>query len=211
MRRRSHDFAVDGPATDACSPGPHEAPWLDRTEVDSLFANRRGRPYAACRLLQSKRTASTTDGRPNPASICEPGFPVSPIAPSPAEFPRRAPASNRLVRAPGESPCPLEHWRTEWLWVRGTPNFRSVACHFSGDRSLEKIHPNPDGSDISCRDCAATDVGARLPPLELAIRQPINATTGRSELRHEGRLSRLPAKGVAIDKTRDAFRCMAPE
>lgn len=42
---------------------------------------------------------------------------------------------------------------------QGHQRRRSGRCRFLQDRSRRKIRPNPDGSNISCRDCATTWVG----------------------------------------------------
>jgi len=56
------------PASDALSPPRSEGRWLDRGRYRALFTPGRSWPHAARRLLQSKRSASTTCGPRNPVT-----------------------------------------------------------------------------------------------------------------------------------------------
>jgi hypothetical protein len=152
-RHRSRGFATDDPASDALSPSrllSHGRARPDR-RPRGLFVHGRDGPRAACRLLQSIRSASTTTNRQtpqNPASGRPPAQPISwrrPFGRSP-ELRMATPFSRRSqprYHGPGASP--------------------EAAASMLGashrDRSRRELRPNPISSDTSCRCSLQTQAG----------------------------------------------------
>jgi len=134
---------------------------LDRTEASKLFACVHGRPYAACRLLQSKRTTSTTHGRPNPAHNTK----------------RRTSTSCVSMRVS----VPVKARSTELLRVRGTSAAEAAGAVFCRIAPAERFAPTQMAR--TSRVVIARRRGSEKPaPCEhaAASRMLENAITGRS-------------------------------
>lgn len=97
---------------------------------------------------------------------------------------------------------PVKARSTELLRVRDTKRRRSGRCRFLRDRSRRKIRPNPDGSSISCRDCATTWVGETRAVRTRSAKPHARKRNHRAKpkLHREGRLSPFLAKGMTMSK-----------
>jgi len=124
-----------------------ERRWLDRGRYRALFTLGRSWPRAARRLLQSKRSASTT---------CGPRNPVTPIG-------RSTCAELLILRDRSSSRLGHRRFYTTKIQSKGSRGFtgqgpwialQSIDCSaglLRDDRSSWRLRPNPIGSNTSCR------------------------------------------------------------
>jgi hypothetical protein len=140
-------LAARDPASDALSPPrSRRRGWLDRGRYRALFTPGRSWPRAARRLLQSKRSASTTSRPRNPmrmeaARLSPSSSPAAPVRTSmgPRRFPDTIPP-RRSRGLTGQGPLNRDTLLSKGL--TGLPR---------RDGSLRRLRPNPIGSNTSCR------------------------------------------------------------
>jgi hypothetical protein len=156
-RHRCLGFAAEDPASGALSPPRCSRPeWLDPTSVPEVLhlGSRRAKRRLSTSAIYCDPRAHPTD-RPNPAHRAG-GRPPAQLSFRATVFRRR----NGLRVAVRFTAQPIERSRARGLLSGDSP----IERHGSSrrDRSRWELHPNPIGSDTSCRELVATPAGVAV-------------------------------------------------
>ena len=172
-RHRCLGFAAEDPASGALSPPRCSRPeWLDPTSVPEALhpGSRRAKRRLSTSAIYCDPRAHPTD-RPNPAHrAC--GRPPAQLSFRATVFRRR----NGLRVAVRITALPIEMSRARGLLSSDSP----IERHGSSrrDRSRWELHPNPIGSDTSCRKLVATPAGGAVAVGPPAWRDRLTSSPG---------------------------------